>query len=326
MNKKPTFMMMVGLPGSGKSTIAEEIKDRANKIDKTKQTVLLSSDELRKEMFGSENDMEHTGEVFNEMRRRTRENLKAGNNVIYDATNISSRRRTNFLKCELKNIECKKICVYMPTIWLDCIENDKKRSRSVGNHVIMRMRNQLDIPCYNEGWDLIQIHKEHNVIRGFLMYDFNFTSLEEYRIFLTKNPLLEKCVGFDQNSPYHDFTLDEHMYKTYRSVVDCGANYELKVASFLHDIGKAYCKTTGEDGISHYYNHDRISAQLAVYLLKNNYNLPDKTIIKIATLIQNHMKFFNKYGINSLKEFLGDFTFSQLTLLNKADKIASKEE
>ena len=160
MKNKPIFMMFVGLPGSGKSTFAKELKAKMDRIKGLNETVLLSSDELRKEMFGDENDIEHNGEVFNEMRRRTKENLKAGNNVIYDATNISSKRRTNFLKHELRGIECEKVCVYMPTIWYECIENDKKRDRQVGREVIIRMRNQLDIPMYNEGWDYIKIHKQ----------------------------------------------------------------------------------------------------------------------------------------------------------------------
>lgn len=325
MKKKPFFYLMCGLPGSGKSTFAKELKAKTDRIKGLNETVLLSSDELRKEMFGDENNIEHNGEVFNEMRRRTKENLKAGNNVIYDATNISSKRRTNLLQYELKNIECDKVCVYIPTIWLDCIENDKKRDRQVGREVIIRMRNQLDIPMYNEGWDYIQINKENNILRGFSMYDFDFSTLEEYKNFLSSNPLLEKCVGFNQNNPHHDFTLDEHMYKTYQNLLNYGADYKLKVASLLHDIGKVYCQTTDEDGISHYYAHDRISAQLAVSLLKNDYNMPDRVIIDITTLIQNHMRFFNERGIHALRDFLGDSIFFQLTLLNEADKKASKE-
>ena len=324
MKKKPIFYLMCGLPGSGKSTFAKELKAKMDRIKGLNETVLLSSDELRKEMFGDENDMEHNGEVFNEMRRRTKENLKAGNNVIYDATNISSKRRTNFLKHELRGIECEKVCVYMPTIWYECIENDKKRDRQVGREVIIRMRNQLDIPMYNEGWDYIKIHKQGFIYRDFMMENFDFDTFEEYRKFLASDSLLFRCVGLNQNNPHHDFTLDEHMYKTYRYLVGCGANYQLRLAGLLHDIGKPYCQTTDENGISHYSCHERISAQLALNFLIERGNIPDRVTIAVATLIQNHMKFFNEETLKSLEEFLGEYDFFLLSLLHDADIKASK--
>lgn len=44
----PKFIMMVGLPGSGKSTWAKEyVKTSEN------ETVILSSDAVREELFGS---------------------------------------------------------------------------------------------------------------------------------------------------------------------------------------------------------------------------------------------------------------------------------
>lgn len=45
---KPTFTMMVGLPGSGKSTYAKELADRTN-------AKLCSSDAIREELTGDIN-------------------------------------------------------------------------------------------------------------------------------------------------------------------------------------------------------------------------------------------------------------------------------
>lgn len=45
--KKPWLIVMCGLAGSGKSTLAKKIADE-------KDAEIISSDELRKEMFGDE--------------------------------------------------------------------------------------------------------------------------------------------------------------------------------------------------------------------------------------------------------------------------------
>ena len=50
---KPTLWVMVGLSGSGKSSVAKEIaKNNSN-------TVIVSSDSIREELTGDYEDMEH---------------------------------------------------------------------------------------------------------------------------------------------------------------------------------------------------------------------------------------------------------------------------
>ena len=91
------MIMMVGIQGSGKSTFAKNMKDY----------VVHSSDELRKELFGSVNYQEKNNELFDELHKRIINDLKKGKNVIYDAMNISYKRRILFLE-KLNNIACKK--------------------------------------------------------------------------------------------------------------------------------------------------------------------------------------------------------------------------
>ena len=56
------FIMLIGLPGSGKSYIAEKTKA------KMKSVLVVSSDEIRKELFGDENDQQNPEKVFETMR------------------------------------------------------------------------------------------------------------------------------------------------------------------------------------------------------------------------------------------------------------------
>lgn len=90
-----TFTMYIGLSGSGKSTLAEnQLIYKTTELNR--KVAYLSSDEIRKELFGDENDQSHNVKVFEEMFKRTRRALIEGEDVIYDATNLSSKRRRNF--------------------------------------------------------------------------------------------------------------------------------------------------------------------------------------------------------------------------------------
>ena len=98
MNK---LYMMIGLPASGKSTIAKE-------LSKSEDAIIMSSDEIRKE-FGDINDQSQNEKVFEEVEKRIKEGLLKSN-VIYDATNINYKKRRAFLQ-KLNKIEVKKIAV-----------------------------------------------------------------------------------------------------------------------------------------------------------------------------------------------------------------------
>lgn len=61
------FYMMIGLPASGKSTIAKEISE-------SEDAVIVSSDEIRREM-GDVNDQSKNTEVFEEVEKRLKQNI-----------------------------------------------------------------------------------------------------------------------------------------------------------------------------------------------------------------------------------------------------------
>ena len=81
---KAKLTMLIGVSGVGKSTFAKQLKD-AGEID-----LIISSDALRAELFGDENEQNRNNELFNELHNRIRKALKEGKRVGYDATNLSS--------------------------------------------------------------------------------------------------------------------------------------------------------------------------------------------------------------------------------------------
>lgn len=143
----PNFFMMVGLPGSGKSSFIKTlmIQDRLS---------VHSSDELRVEMFGDIDEQTKNHLLFKELHKRIINDLKAGKHTLFDATNINKKQRKRFLNL-ISSIDCKTICVFMNTDIGECKRRNQLRERKVPDHVIMRMADQLQIPDYHEDWDSI---------------------------------------------------------------------------------------------------------------------------------------------------------------------------
>ena len=88
------FIMLVGLPGSGKTYITENYFSRAKHI---------SSDAIREELWGDANDQRNGDKVFYEMDKRTCSALEAGEDVVYDATNMNSRKRKAVVRTKKVN-------------------------------------------------------------------------------------------------------------------------------------------------------------------------------------------------------------------------------
>lgn len=145
----PMFYMMVGLPGSGKSFTAESIPN----------AVVHSSDAIRAEVLGDENDQTQQDLVFQTLHKRVLQDLVDGKDVVYDATNINYKRRIGFLNRvrALHKHDLRTVCLFMATPYEVCLERNNNRERSVPESVIQRMYFKFDVPMMAEGWDEIRI-------------------------------------------------------------------------------------------------------------------------------------------------------------------------
>lgn len=270
----PTLFMMIGLPGSGKSYIAECLSEITG-------SEIVSSDAIRKELFGDENDQEHNNEVFNTVNSRIKNYLKDGKSVILDATNLSAKRRKNFIKT-LENIKCAKIAVLIATDYELCLKQNSERERHVPEDVIKRMLTNICMPTFEEGFDYIY----------YIPHDDNTKSLYDY---------ISETFNFDQDNPNHTLTLDKHLIKA--STIMMKKNSEFAYLGYLHDIGKPFCKTyTKRNGTvdehAHYYNHAHVGAYFYACALgkivsseKNMCPIPN-SVLDIQ-VIQRHMDFFS---------------------------------
>src|SRR5213079_3317233 len=84
-------------------------------------------------------------------------------------------------------------------------------------------------------------------------------------------PEFGPAIGFDQESRYHDLTVDEHTFAVVQAAADAKRALPVRLAALFHDTGKPYVAWRGTDGRLHYYakpgyaehSHEQVSAQLA---------------------------------------------------------------
>lgn len=226
IDKTPILFMLCGLPGSGKSTCIDKIECDGE------QPIVHSSDKLREELYGDENTQKHNGELFVELHRRIKADLKAGHSVVYDATNLSKKRRIAFLN-ELKKINCKHYCIVVLTPYERCLKQNRMRERIVPDDVILRMYKNFQPPAYSEGWDKI-------------ILSFNLDE-DDAGDRWDVNTLFEGDCGIDnfpQENSHHTLTLGMHCRKAHEYICkNKPGDVRLAFAALLHDEGKIITKS-----------------------------------------------------------------------------------
>lgn len=309
----PIINVLVGLPGSGKDYYA---KSKAN----PETDVIISSDDIREELYGSAECQDNPARVFEQMFKRTCAAVRDGKNMIYyNATNISRKRRMNLIKefrNSLKDVDGLQIfATVVIAPFSICLERNSARDRVVPEEAMNRMYRQFNVPSTAEGFGAVFV--EHN-------YDMSVGSYID--------TILEKSKSISQDNPHHSMTIGEHCNAAANYIIEHKEeiNKELSSrwfsiifnATTYHDIGKPFCKTfknaKGEDSeVAHFYNHENVGAYdfLADDAGRNS--------LIIALLINLHMIFYQdtKYQ-ERMKELYGDTTWTALEWLHKADQSA----
>lgn len=327
--RKPTLIVMMGLPGSGKSSKARQIKGENGNI------LILSSDELREELYGDRLDREHHSEVFTELHKRVKKALQEGKDVIYDATNINSKRRMGFLRQLPKGVEKELYFVNLDIY--SVYEQDRHREFSVGEEVINRMYKSLQVPYSHEKWDKITVdlgydftpyedaRKQREV---FSKLSKELVSCDTFCDILERGSLINifnDMLGLPQDNPHHTFTVDKHSYYVYEYVFKHyhkDDREDLILASIFHDIGKPFCKEY-PDGLRYarYFGHEHVGGQLTLRALML-LGYPQDRALKIASLVGLHMRksFLLDYeGDRKLEKLVGEETFIKLNYLRQGD-------
>jgi poly(A) polymerase len=99
---------------------------------------------------------------------------------------------------------------------------------------------------------------------------------------------------------------------------------EIAWAILLHDVGKPLTKTTGDDGVEHFYTHEQKSAELAGNILKR-LRFPAKSAANIVHAVRQHMRYAHVQEMRPAKwkRLIAEETFPLELELHRTDCISS---
>ena len=140
-------------------------------------------------------------------------------------------------------------------------------------------------------------------------------------------PEIGRTIGVKQNrhhyyGPYN--TVYAHMLA---SLEKCPSDkLEVRLAAFLHDIGKPMTKQ-GEGELATFYGHEYVGARITVKILER-LKYPKKVIDKTVLLVKNHMFYYNvdevgEAGVRRVVKKVGLENINDLIDVRIADRLGS---
>ena len=152
------LLIMVGLPGSGKSTWAKRYTRGYPSYQ------IISTDDIRRQLYG---DAAIQGE-WRDIWRRVIQQLSEGyqaitqgqaSGVIYDATNVRRRHRREFVQTARRYGYRPVVAVWMDVPLATCLMRNRARSRQVPTEIIEKMYRQLTAAPPTQAEALDQVYR-----------------------------------------------------------------------------------------------------------------------------------------------------------------------
>lgn len=97
-------------------------------------------------------------------------------------------------------------------------------------------------------------------------------------------PEFDRMMQTPQHNPHHCYTVGLHTVEALRHAP---ADKVLRLALLLHDVAKPACRTTGEDGVDHFYGHPAEGSRMAEEILRR-LKYDNDTTAKVCRLIRWH--------------------------------------
>lgn len=158
-----------------------------------------------------------------------------------------------------------------------------------------------------------------------LLGDNVFNILVEYKeIIAVVIPELVPIFDVAQNTNWHIYNAWEH---TCKAVEQAPKDSAIRLTMLLHDIGKAFTKTTDENGTDHFKGHQKISAEYAETALKR-LKVSNEIYDRVMFLVPIHDMHIgtDRKKIKKLLSKVGESNLRDLIEVKRADKLAQNPQ
>ena len=149
--------------------------------------------------------------------------------------------------------------------------------------------------------------------------------LMEYSDVITEIiPEFKPCIGFEQHSPYHKYTVWEHTVIAMNSAP--ADNLNLRRTLFFHDIAKPVCAKFDEDGRGHFKGHDQKGAEMTAEIMKNLRYDGKSTAYAVMLISRHSQKIKNSVDVKKMMSETGDELFFELMQMKKCDNMGKNPQ
>lgn len=130
------LIMLIGVPGSGKTTLAKKVAERGFTV--------MNADSIREELYGDARQQGDPKEVFTLFFERLEKEMAEGKDIVVDNTNINTKQRKPILE-RAEKFGYKDVQLWLLDVPLEvCLARNKTRDRVVEEDIVANMFSELD--------------------------------------------------------------------------------------------------------------------------------------------------------------------------------------
>lgn len=136
-------------------------------------------------------------------------------------------------------------------------------------------------------------------------------------------PEFESCIGFDQHSPYHKYTVWEHIVRAVNLAPS--DNIKMRRALLFHDIAKPVCAKFDGTGRGHFKKHAETGAEMTRDIMKRLRYDSESTNYAVTLIAHHSEKILTKTDVKKMMSAIGDKLFFELMEMKKCDNSAKND-